>query len=316
MAEAVDFYREALGARHRAARGQLHRRPGVRRPADAAERPRQRQRADAALAAFRSDPGLGGVGGPFRAAGRQALPARATDDLLRRRADRAGQDDDRRSERQSDRDQGLSPTEARSSARWPTARDSKSFSHRIAIIGNSGAGKSTLARAVSARLAHSPCRTGCAELAPRMDRAAPERSGAVVAHGSRGVSSGEAWITDGNYSKGAQPHILPRATDVVWLDYPRRILLPRVDPTLVRSGRSRKRGTLAGHRQSGRVQSLAEPGASDPLDVGHLRQRHGASRQALFASDTLAHARRHRFRHPSEADAWLRTLADRGDQDR
>jgi hypothetical protein len=33
-----------------------------------------------------------------------------------------------------------------------------------------------------------------------------------------------------------------------------------------------------------------------------------AIREALFASETLAHARKHRFRHPRETEAWLRSL--------
>lgn len=127
---------------------------------------------------------------------------------------------------------------------------------------------------------------------------------------SRTVSEavgGDAWVVDGNYSKGAQPHTLPRATEVVWLDYPRRILMSRVlRRSFIRAITRQELWPGTGNREL----------FSRWLDKDHpirwtwdTYARSKAIREALFASDALAHACKHRFRHPREAEAWLRTLA-------
>ncbi len=120
--------------------------------------------------------------------------------------------------------------------------------------------------------------------------------------------SGDAWITDGNYSRGAQPHILPRATDVIWLDYPRYVLLPRVIARSFEraiSGKELWPGT--GNRETFSRWASREHPIRWTWDTYHSAR---ANRRALFASDGLAHARRHRFRHPREADAWLLALPE------
>ncbi len=130
----------------------------------------------------------------------------------------------------------------------------------------------------------------------------PDQWAATVAE----AIAGEAWITDGNYTKGAQPQILPRATDVVWLDYPRRILMQRV---VRRSFARAISGEELWPGTGNREEFSRWLGKDHPIrwtwDTFHTGR---ANREALFASGALAHARRHRFRHPREAEAWLRTL--------
>jgi adenylate kinase family enzyme len=98
---------------------------------------------------------------------------------------------------------------------------------RIAVIGNSGLGKSTLAPALSRRLGLPHIELDALNWQPgwrALSIAEPEAWSRVVAD----AVDRESWITDGNYSSGAQPHILPRATDVIWLDYSRRVIMARV----------------------------------------------------------------------------------------
>jgi hypothetical protein len=98
---------------------------------------------------------------------------------------------------------------------------------RISIIGNSGAGKSTLARALSARLNVAHVELDALNWRPNwraLSIEEPERWVQVVAE----AIARDQWITDGNYSKGALPQILPRATDVIWLDYSRTLIMTRV----------------------------------------------------------------------------------------
>jgi adenylate kinase family enzyme len=94
---------------------------------------------------------------------------------------------------------------------------------RVLIIGISGAGKSTFARELAAR-------TGLPLV--HLDRefwqpgwiATPklEWRERVVR-----LAGADAWIMDGNYSATLDIR-LPRADTVIWFDYPRRIVLPRI----------------------------------------------------------------------------------------
>jgi adenylate kinase family enzyme len=91
---------------------------------------------------------------------------------------------------------------------------------RVSVVGNSGSGKTTLALAIGAALDapaleldsvfHLP---GWAELPPEQFRAAVS---AFVAGGR--------WVVDGNYTQ-VQDLVWARADTVVWLDYPRWLVM-------------------------------------------------------------------------------------------
>ena len=95
---------------------------------------------------------------------------------------------------------------------------------RVSVVGVSGSGKTTVARTLAARLSvphieldaiyHQP---GWAALPAAEFRA---RIAALVA--------GEAWVIDGNYSSTVQSLVWARADTVMWLDPPRRSVMPRI----------------------------------------------------------------------------------------
>ncbi len=96
---------------------------------------------------------------------------------------------------------------------------------------------------------------------------------------------GESWITDGNYSRGAQPHILPRATDVIWLDYPRRVLMHRVvRRSFARAISGRELWPGTGNREDFRRWLEKEHPIRWTWDTFAEAR---ASREALFASEAL-----------------------------
>jgi adenylate kinase family enzyme len=179
---------------------------------------------------------------------------------------------------------------------------------RIAVIGNSGSGKSTLARALSARLNIPHIELDALNWRPGwrgLSLEEPEEWARVVGE----AIAGDAWVTDGNYSKGALPQILPRATDVVWLDYSRSIIMARVLRRSVAraiSGRELWPGT--GNREDFRRWLQKD----HPIRWTWDTYRSGnARRETRFRSPELAHARKHRFRTPGETKRWLAHL-DRG----
>jgi adenylate kinase family enzyme len=95
---------------------------------------------------------------------------------------------------------------------------------RIAIVGNSGSGKTTLARRAAARLHCDHIELDSIHHLPNwtpidrdeMRRIITERIGP------------ESWVVDGNYRSLVQDLVFARADTVVWLDLPRRVVMPRV----------------------------------------------------------------------------------------
>ena len=178
---------------------------------------------------------------------------------------------------------------------------------RIAILGTSGSGKTTLSRVIAGRLGLRGIeldainwRSGWRDLNSD-DPAEFERlvSEAIAA---------EAWVCDGNYSR-VRDRILYRATDVVWLDYPRSVVMRRV---IVRSfdravsGRELWPGT-------GNTETFSRWLSPDhPIrwawdTYADRRARY----EALFADPRLGGRNRYRLRRPSEAGPLMESLAAR-----
>jgi adenylate kinase family enzyme len=98
---------------------------------------------------------------------------------------------------------------------------------RYVVIGTSESGKSTLARELARELAQ-------ALGAPYMELDAiywqanwtAKHQKAFVADVEQ-ATRGEHWVVDGNYS-AALPTVWSRATHVVWLNFSRRVVFPRI----------------------------------------------------------------------------------------
>jgi adenylate kinase family enzyme len=94
---------------------------------------------------------------------------------------------------------------------------------RVSIVGNSGSGKTSLARALAARL-----RVPHIELdAIFHQRGWTELPVDDFRERVDGATSGDGWVVDGNYS-AVRDIIWRRADTVVWLDLPRRVVMPRI----------------------------------------------------------------------------------------
>ena len=177
---------------------------------------------------------------------------------------------------------------------------------RIAIIGNSGSGKSTLGRALSARLNIALVELDALNWRPgwtALSTEDPEQWERVVGE----AIAGDEWITDGNYSKGALPQILPRATDVIWLDYSRALIVARVlRRSFLRAISGEELWPGTGNREDFRRWLRADHPIRWTWDTYR-----GANerREARFAGAEVAHARRHRFRTPRETRLWLQQIA-------
>jgi adenylate kinase family enzyme len=94
---------------------------------------------------------------------------------------------------------------------------------RISVVGDSGVGKSTVARQLASSLGvpfveldaifHQP---GWAPLAAEEFR-----------HQVAQLAAGDGWVIDGNYS-AVRPLVWGRADTVIWLDFPRHLVMRQV----------------------------------------------------------------------------------------
>ena len=178
---------------------------------------------------------------------------------------------------------------------------------RVAIIGSSGSGKTTRARRLGARIGAPVVELDAINWQAGWRSLSGEAPGEFVWR-VEGAIAGEAWVCDGNY-RVVLDLILARATDVVWLDYPRGTVMRRV------IGRSfaraiEKRELWPG---TGNVETFARW-----LDKEHpirwawdTYARRRGDYAALFELLSAGGARLHHVRRPREADALVESLARR-----
>lgn len=178
---------------------------------------------------------------------------------------------------------------------------------RVAIIGSSGSGKTTLGRRLSERL-DAPLieldainwQAGWRDLATYDPETFRTRIAAAVA--------AERWVCEGGYNRVALPLILPRASDLVWLDYGRSVIMRRV---ILRSFiRAVSRAEIwpgTGNREA--FWRWLEKGhpirwAWDTLES--RRESYGALFDRLQGGGEI---RLHRLREPGEAEGLVGQLA-------
>ncbi|SMC29664.1 Adenylate kinase [Andreprevotia lacus DSM 23236] len=168
---------------------------------------------------------------------------------------------------------------------------------RIVVVGTSGAGKTTFARQLAARLGQPYIELDELYWAPGWQ---PK----PAAEFERLVNDAAAlpgWVVDGNYG-AVRDQLWPRATTIIWLNYPLHTVLWRAFTRTLR--RYLKRETL----WHGNRESLRRTLSRDSILVWVITTYHRRQRQmaALRAGSDYPHLRWVEFRHPRQAQAWLR----------
>jgi adenylate kinase family enzyme len=95
---------------------------------------------------------------------------------------------------------------------------------RISVIGPSGSGKSWTASRIGERLGLPHTELDAIRHGPNWTETPDDEFRRIV----RERTSGERWVVDGNYTVIVRQIIWDRATDVVWLDYPRSTVMRQV----------------------------------------------------------------------------------------
>jgi adenylate kinase family enzyme len=180
---------------------------------------------------------------------------------------------------------------------------------RVAVIGTSGAGKSTLARRLASRLGAPAVELDALNWGPDwldLSRRDPDELARRV---DRAIA-GPAWVTDGNYSR-VLPLILRRATHLVWLDYPRGVVMRRViGRSILRSLSGRELWVGTGNREDWRFWLSKDHPIRWAWDT-HAARR--ARYEAMLGTPSLAHLSVHRLGRPREAKALVENLVRRAE---
>ena len=165
---------------------------------------------------------------------------------------------------------------------------------RVVVIGCAGSGKSTLAR----------------QLATRSGLPLVERD-SLGEEGSPGyisaiaeMAAGPRWILDGP-PYYADEIVYPRADTVLFLDYPKSLVLWRV---LRRTASVELLRRRAGAHQRQGLSSLRDPEHALRWAWTSHRDRHREGLE-LMARPAMAHAQILRFTRPATARRWLRQTA-------
>ena len=169
---------------------------------------------------------------------------------------------------------------------------------RVLVVGTSGAGKSTFARDLAARMQARHIELDALHWGPTWT----PRPGFV--DDVRDAAAGDHWVCDGNYS-AARSALWPRATHVVWLNFPRRVVWWRV------FWRTMARGVLrqplwAGNRESLRMALLSKDSILwwSLTTFGKNRSQY----EAMARDAQWRHLQWRELRHPREAESAMAQL--------
>ena len=178
---------------------------------------------------------------------------------------------------------------------------------RVSVIGTSGSGKTTFAGRLAERLGARHIdldainwQAGWVGLNDHDPEEFRRRTGAAVA--------ADAWACCGNYA-GVRDLVLARATHVVWLDYPRSLVMARVLKRSVHrawTGEELWPGT--GNRETFSRWLDKEHPIRWAWDTYAGRRTRYA---AMMQDPMLGHLQRHRVTRPWEAEVLVRELAGR-----
>jgi adenylate kinase family enzyme len=170
---------------------------------------------------------------------------------------------------------------------------------RILVVGVTGAGKSTLARAVGARL-DVPFHEMDALYFAGPGWAVNDKLAEAVSR----IAAGPRWIIDSIGCPEVRDLLWEQADTVLWLDYGKRVVLPRV---LRRS----LRRTLTRERVFGGNRETLAGWFSREHPVWWSWSQHAGRREEIArrtSDPRFAPLDTVRFAHPDEASAWLAAL--------
>ncbi|AEE45533.1 toxin [Cellulomonas fimi] len=174
---------------------------------------------------------------------------------------------------------------------------------RLRVVGNSGAGKTTLAREAARRLGVGHLELDAVFWAEHWTMRDVAEAHALLRDFLASPGARDGWVTDGNWNS-RRGELLEDADAVVWLDYPRRVVMARVLRRTLRRGALREE-LWHGNRE--RLRNLLRREPDENIVLWSWTQ-HESYRERYAALASSGDVPVIRLRHPREARAWLESL--------
>lgn len=172
---------------------------------------------------------------------------------------------------------------------------------RVNVCGTSGSGKSILSRRLADILGARYVELDAFQHLPRWQVRALDEFRALVSD----AILADSWVIDGNYKK-VRDLVWPLADTIVFLDYPLPIILSRLTWRTFRRGLFREE-LWQGNRESIWRHFFVPKDSLYWWVLSTYRRRRAEAHVAM--TEQLAAGKNYLlFRHPREADAWLRTI--------
>ncbi|MEU0039614.1 MULTISPECIES: AAA family ATPase [unclassified Streptomyces] len=176
---------------------------------------------------------------------------------------------------------------------------------RILVAGITGAGKTTMAQALAVRLELPFHEMDALKFTGPRWASNPDLREQVAT-----IAATPGWIFDSFGYPEVRDLLWTHADTVVWLDYPKSVIMPRI------LRRSLRRTLLRERIFGGNVETLSGWFSSDH-PAWWAWSQHGARRSEIARrtqDPRFAPLHVIRFRSPRRADQWLRTLREAGSE--
>ena len=173
-------------------------------------------------------------------------------------------------------------------------RDAGRNMERVIVVGTSCSGKTTLARQLSRALGAPHIELDAIHWKPGWQPRPAEEFRELVGE----AAAGEKWVMDGNYS-ASQDIVWGRATAIVWLNYPFRVVLWRALYRTTKRVISREE-LFSGNRETFRQSFLSR----DSIILWTITTYHRRQRQyrRILVDGVFPHLQVIELRQPAEAE--------------
>ncbi len=170
---------------------------------------------------------------------------------------------------------------------------------RIIVVGASGSGKTILSADIARQLGIQHVELDALHWLPNW----VERPDAEFRQLVADAAAGEHWVADGNYSK-VRDILWQRGTTVLWLNYPRRIVMSRVVRRTLRRAIFRT-PLFSGNRESWRMSFFSRD--SILLWAWTSYRRNQQTFRSIRDSGVYPHLSWVELGTPQQAEHWVRT---------
>jgi adenylate kinase family enzyme len=171
---------------------------------------------------------------------------------------------------------------------------------RVVIVGPSGAGKTTLAQTISQRLNLPHVELDALFWLPDWQQRPKDDFRDKV----QSALASAQWVADGNYTSKAQDIIWVRADTLIWLDYPLRVIYPRLFKRTMQRIIRRDNLWGSGNVETFRTQFMTRDSLF--VWVWQTHKRHCERFKAALAVYDHLHLIHHRT--PKMTNGWLKII--------